>query len=542
MRKRVIASILGGLVVVALVLASCGPGQTSPTSKTSSSEPKYGGTFRYGYASQPLHLDPHMSTDHVSAHVWRLAGSGIMKYRLSDYMLQPDIAESWETKDPTTLVFHLRKGVKFLNKPPVNGRECTSEDVKYTIERMATPKPDFPWNANFGTVTSIETPDKYTVVIKIKEPRASFFTTLADRYVTIIPKEVIDKYGDAKKPEAVLGTGPFILEKFDVASGGTFVKNPDYFLKDRPYLEKVEFSIIPDWQTRKAAFIAGKIDNAFDNDFTARDADDIRKAVPDANILVQKDKAWGGGYFLSLNVQRKPWNDVRVRRAVFLAIDRQQMIQMISQGSGTIAGPMGTVNPWALPIDELSKMPGYRQPKDQDIAEAKRLLAEAGYPNGFEAVCNVNLQYQNKPPAEVIQAQLEKIGIKVKLNVMEWAAQKKAEKERNYDIQTEAYGYVQDPDGVLYTFFHSKGSRNYTGFSDPKFDELVERQMKAMNYNERVKLVHEASRYLIEQAPAAFTYNFWNYWALSSRIHNFEVGGSGYTSPMWTMMDAWSDN
>ena len=170
----------------------------------------------------------------------------------------PDLAEKWRYKTPTTLVFTLRRGVKFHPKPPVNGREVTAEDVKYSLERFAA-KSGF--RSRFDPVQSIEAVDRYTVRIALKEPFAPLLNHLANpMYTAILPKEAEEKFKDFNHPDSVIGTGPFILRSYEKGVRVVFERNPDYFVKGLPYLDRVVIEITPDRSARLSLLRAGKVE------------------------------------------------------------------------------------------------------------------------------------------------------------------------------------------------------------------------------------------------------------------------------------------
>ena len=175
-------------------------------------------------------------------------------------MVEPDLAERWEELDDTTYIFHLRQGVQWHNKPPVNGRELVAEDVKFTYDRFLAEK----GNGNrylLDSVDRIEVMDRYTVKFLLKEPFVSFISVLAYPTSTwIIAPEVVQHFGDLKKPETAIGTGPFLLERYEPNIKTVFKRNPHYFREGQPYVDGVEWLIIPDESTGLAMYRTGQID------------------------------------------------------------------------------------------------------------------------------------------------------------------------------------------------------------------------------------------------------------------------------------------
>ena len=199
-------------------------------------------------------IDPHLETWGAALQVVHQTYNALLKFNHDGTKILPDLAESWEQKDDVTYVFQLRQGVKFHNVPPVNGRELTSEDVKYSIERQMTDQPGKFQHAYFflGKLASIETPDKYTIVFKTKEPYAPFLNYIANPWTVIVAREVVEKHGDLQRH--AIGTGPFIMQEYRREQEAVFVKNPHYFKKGLPYLDEVRLQYVIDPAAATAAF------------------------------------------------------------------------------------------------------------------------------------------------------------------------------------------------------------------------------------------------------------------------------------------------
>jgi len=228
--------------------------------------PKRGGTFRLVLQSDPVTgFDPHQTISFVTMVPLSFAYSRLVKVKAGPsvkpmtYPIEPDLAESWTQPDDKTYVFKLKKGVRWHPKPPVNGRELTADDVKYTYERFLTIK----GNGNrpvLEYVDRIDVLDKYTVKFTLKEPNAWFLDLLASTSTWIVAKECVEKFGDLRKAESVVGTGPWMLERWEPNVKLVYVRNPHYFVPGLPYADGVEASIDPDPSSRLAAWLAGKVD------------------------------------------------------------------------------------------------------------------------------------------------------------------------------------------------------------------------------------------------------------------------------------------
>ena len=245
------------------------------------SKPKVGGTLVV--RSGPIRgIDPHFETWGTTLQVVHQAYNGLVKFTPDGTTIIPDLAESWQQTDDLTYVFHLHKGVRFHDVPPVSGRELTSADVKYSIERQMTDQPGKFQHAYFflGKLASIDTPDKYTVVFKTQEPYAPFMNYIANPWTVIVAREVVEKYGDLQKH--AIGTGPFIMKDYRRDQEATFVKNPHYFKPGLPYLDEVRLQYVIDPAAATAAFRGQQTDISAMLEFA--DVDSIKASNPGVRI------------------------------------------------------------------------------------------------------------------------------------------------------------------------------------------------------------------------------------------------------------------
>src|SRR6267142_1762383 len=227
--------------------------------------PKRGGILHVrGW--DPVHFDPHLTRAFMTHTALSFVYSKLLRHKVGPdvrpgmFIVEPDLAERWEEPDDTTYIFHLRKGVKWHNKPPVSGRELVAEDVKFTYDRFLTEK----GNGNrylLDDVDRIEVVDRYTVKFVLKEPFVWLINVLAYPLSTwIVAPEVAQQYGDLKKVDTAIGTGPFILERYEPNVKSVFKRNPDYFVKDLPWVDGVEWLVLDDPSTGLAMYRTGKID------------------------------------------------------------------------------------------------------------------------------------------------------------------------------------------------------------------------------------------------------------------------------------------
>ena len=228
-------------------------------------QPKRGGILRVrGY--DPVHFDHHLTNNARTNTTLSFIHSTLLRYKVGPeimpgtFIVEPHLAESWDEPDDLTYVFHLRQGVKWHNKPPLNGRELVADDVKFTFERFLSEKANV-LRETLEPVDRVEVVDRYTVKFVLKEPFVWLPHRLADSSgMWIIAPEVVERFGDLKKPESAMGTGPFLLERYEPNVKTVFKRNPDYFLTGQPYVDGVEWRVIDDESTGLAMYRTGQID------------------------------------------------------------------------------------------------------------------------------------------------------------------------------------------------------------------------------------------------------------------------------------------
>jgi len=419
------------------------------------------------------------------------------------FPLEGDLAESWSQPNETTYVFKLRRGVRWHNKPPVNGRELTAEDVKYTIERFMTVK----GNANaymLRAVDRVDTPDKYTVKLTLKEPNAWFLDILASPMaVAIVAREAVEKFGDLKKPEAVIGTGPWMLDGYRPNVGYTFVRHPAYFVPGLPYIDRVDVTVDEDNASRIASFLAGKYDLGWENPGIINRTDwvqikdSLRQKRPN---LKTAEFAANVMSHISMRTDQKPFSDVRVRQAMSYAIDRQGILDATAEGVG-IFNPPGVpaaLKEWSLPVAQLGEGAKYYK---YDPKEAKRLLAAAGYPSGFPATMCFTTYGSTilVDSMELVVKQLKDVGIDTKVDQKEYGAYAASCLIGKFDSMT--YGPQTpflDPDNFINQYVPGE-PKNQSQINDPVATDLIVRQRRTFDPTKRREVIHELQRHLAKQ-------------------------------------------
>src|SRR5262245_9175399 len=389
----------------------------------SAQTPKRGGVFRFpGF--DPPNFDPHQNVHWWTFIYLSLTHSGLVGHKAGPSVtpgtlpIEGDLAESWEQPSETTYIFRLRRGVRWHPKPPVNGRELTAEDVVFTFQRALTVLGN-PLRATFEEIDKVEALDRYTVRFTMKEPFAWFLDSAA--LAAILPREAADKEGMFKRPEPVIGAGPWMLEGYEPNLRLSFVRNPTYFRPGLPYADGIEVRIDTDPASKLAAWLSGQYDFApeLQMTFQRSDLETVQRRKPNLPMV---EFIWLVSTFGIPRLEEDPLRDVRVRRALHLAVDGKQVIETNPFGFGH-----GAPNPavpaamreWSIPIDQLP--PEGRRLYEPDLAEAKRLLAQAGHGGGLRIPVESTASWG---PAfvDIVQsvlAQWKKAGVETDLKLKE---------------------------------------------------------------------------------------------------------------------------
>ena len=496
-RRRFLAIGTGGLAAAA-----------TWSSHALAQTPKRGGTLTLR-TWDPPHFD------HILAHAYKthvvisFTHSRLLKHKAGPGVkpgslpIENDLAESWQQTSDTTYVFKLKKGVRFHNKPPVNGRELTAEDVRYTFERILNDKGSVNVSM-FRAITQVEALDRYTVRFTLKEPFAWFLDMIANPMAgAIIARECVEKFGDLKKPEAVVGTGPWMLDTYKPNVSMSLVRNPSYFVAGLPYIDRVEMLVDEDNASRIAAFLGGKYDLGWEFPGTinrtdwVQIADTLKKRRPNLKTAEYASNVMNT---IDMRTDKPPFNDARVRQAISLAVDRQGMIDATLEGQGAVNGPLpAALSEWALPIAELGEGARYYK---HDPAEAKRLLAAAGFPNGLPAsVCFST--YGSTVLVDTMQLllkDLKAVGIDAKLDQKEYGAYQATCRVGKFDSMV--FGPLTpflEPDSFLFGQYYTNEPRNRSHVNDPALDDLLVKQRRTADAKARRQVLNQIERHLAKQ-------------------------------------------
>ena len=382
--------------------------------------PRRGGVLLSAIAADAPSLDPHQEETFATLHLVAPCYSTLLQIDPYHYpRIIGDVATEWSiTPDGLTYTFKLRPGIRFHDGSPL-----TAADVKATYEKIVFPPAgvrSVRRNA-YAAVTSIEAPDASTIVLRLKHPSASLLANLASPWNVIYPKKHLDRDPNYFKTN-IVGSGPFKFKSY--TRGATFEgeRNPDYFIKDRPYLDGYKFFIATETSARAAAIRSGRAYIEF-RTLPLSEVEAIRKQLGD-KIVVQ-DTAATGIFGIAVNQTIKPFKDERVRRALTLGLDRYTASRVLYPIASLkdVGGLMRPGTEWAMSDAELQKFPGFGKDMDKNRAEARRLLAEAGYPNGLKAVLkNRNVRVPYVDFGTFVIQEWRKIGVEVEHRPLETAS------------------------------------------------------------------------------------------------------------------------
>ncbi len=450
----------------------------------STKPPKRGGTLTRASQWDPPGIDPRMTQSVGLFQFAGLTSSRLIRYAFpdeasatTDFTLKGDLAESWQsTADARVWTFKLRQGVKWQNVPPLNGRELVAADVKYCYEQYAK---EGVQSFTFQEIEGMESPDKHTLRIHLKTPNTLFPQNVAESVTVIFSREVLEEDGDLKK--RLIGTGPYILKEHTRKVRVVLQRNPDYYDKGRTYLDEYVILSTPDTATRVAAFRTGQSD--FLSLASLSEVDVVRRTNP--NAIVQTYKNVLTPFGISLAQDRPPFNDVRVRRAVSMAIDRQKQVDTIYEGHGILG--------WGVPYVYYQDTP----PTAKDLGpwwqyrpeEAKRLLAEAGHGKGFETTLFYYEYFpQMTSQVQVVQQDLKKnLNIDVKITKLDYTTYYGRYVDSKWDGMAWGFqsGHAVGLDERTYMYMHSKSTKNFFRVNDPVIDELTTKLRRTPDRSEQ---------------------------------------------------------
>ena len=502
----------------------------------SAQTPHRGGTLVFGVEAEPPNFDCHQGNTYVILDLVSPIYSLLLRFDPADMdRFQPDLATSWDvSQDGLTYTFHLRSGVKFHDGSPFS-----AADVQASFDRIRLAPGGIvsQHKAAFDAVDSVEAADPTTVVFHLKHPDAGLLANIASPWSCIYSAAKLKE--DQHFPERhLLGTGPFQAGENVAGSYFTGKRFDGYFMPGRPYLDGYRAEFVSG-----AAMINGLAGGRLMAQFrgiSPADRDRIRSSRGDQVKFLESD-GWVLLFQITFNTRRPPFNDVRVRRALSLAVDRWGSSAGISRVS--FLGPVSDYEPagsiWALPKDTLVKYPGFGTDITASRKEAQRLLAEAGVPNlKFRLLNRSQLIPYNEFGVFLID-QWRRIGLNVQQDMVETGPWQNARNSGDYDVMVEAMSeHSADPSVLLVHFLSADRSPiNYSGSIDRTVDDLFEQQQRALDPAKRREIVHALTEHMLEES--VFAPVFWSkrIIPLASNVHGWDITPSHFVGQ--DLRDVW---
>jgi len=563
-KRKIIWLLVSCLMALSLVLASCG-GEEEEEEVTVPEEeeevivpteeeeevvappgkewwdrwgvPEYGGTFTHT-GGEKANWDPHYD-GWVELCYETLACQNFydVDHKILDFKtrftplkyMTGRLAESWEVPDNyETYIFHIRQGIHFHDIPPVNGRELDAYDIEYNFHRIlgigsGFTEPSMYAARIFLEVESVEATDQWTVVFKAKAPSLRQFRQLLDNhyYGSILPKEAIELYGDLNDWKRVIGTGPYMLVDYVDGASMTSVRNPDYWGYDEhfpenqlPYIDTIKMLIIPDASTARAALRTGKID--YMEMVGWEHMENLLETNPDLQV---EQLPWGGAG-IWMQHDKKPWSDVRVRRAIQMSIDLET-IAATHYGGYVDPTPPGIIG-----------VPGYSTPYEewpQEVKDsyaynpegARQLLAEAGYPDGFKCTLAAT-PFQDIDLAQILQFYFADIGVDMEINLMEgpvWYPYIIAGKSPMTMQIGHMYVFPPVEGALVLTPLHLMAPVH--NINDPVYNDLYKGMAETFDEDEQARLCAEADMYATANHFITVILEDWRYTMFQPWIKNY---------------------
>lgn len=522
--------------ILLALLAACGSNNAPPANLDAAFPPESGGTMVDAMSGEPSGLIPMIAGESAASAVASHIFNSLLKYD-RNLELEGELAKSWDVSpDQRTITFHLKPDLKWAD-----GQALTSEDVLFTWKLVTDDKTRTPYGADYKLVEKAEAPDALTFKVTYGQPYAPALDSWAG--LQVLPKHLLQGQDINNTPFArnPIGSSYYKLDEWKNGERISLVRN-DHSVLGPPRIDRLVSRFIPDPASQFLELMADNIDVMNLNPIQyAR----IVPARPQLNKRIALYKELGNGYtYLGFNLKHAPFDDIRVRRAINYAIDKQELIDGVLLGLGEpIAAPYKPGTRWVNP---------QLKPYPYDPNKAKQLLKEAGFedhdgdgildrdgkPLSFEILTNQNKQREMS--AVLIQRRLKEIGIDVKIRVLEWASfLGRYIKTGDFDVVVLGWSLSLDPD--QFSIWHSSqnkpGQFNFINYNNPQVDKLLEQGRLELDPDKRMKIYHEFSRLLLEDSPVVYLFEGYGLPAISKRIRGIDnpapPAGIGWNSEQW---------
>lgn len=499
------------LCIVLISACSTQQTQTSNDGGNSSGKAENGGTLKVVRLSDATKLDPHFITDIPSAN--------IIYQKVYETLVEPDknmeikplLAKEWKVIDDTTWEFKLEEGVKFHDGTPFN-----ADAVKVTFDRLLDPATASPQREKFTMIKEVKVVDDYTVQLLLEYPYAPLLSILASSEGSIMSPKALKE-----KPESLsthpVGTGPFVFKSWKTGQEISLKKNDSYWGK-KPNIDGVVFKVVPEDATRLAMIETGE---AHINDQVP--VTELDRIEASDSIGLQRNDGLAVEY-VGFNTKKKPLDDVKVRKAISHAIEREAIIKGVYNDVGSLAN--AAMSPMVFGYSENVK------PYEYDLNEAKKLLKEAGYDKGLKLKLLTSDRKERINMAEVIQSQLKGIGVDVDIQVMEYGAYLDTIDKAEHDLFIGGWGNATgDGDYNQYNLFHSASQGppgNHFYYSNPEVDEKIEEARRETDSEKRKQIYEEVMKIELDDAVYVPIRNYEHMAAYSKNVSDFWINAANY--------------
>ncbi|MCE2502256.1 MAG: ABC transporter substrate-binding protein [Dehalococcoidia bacterium] len=501
---------------------------------------KSGGVVPMQKHAAPRRIDPHPSGSGIDMSEATLLYNGLVKYNdIGDVkQIVGDLATHWDVSDDgLTYTFIIPEGVQWTDGTPL-----TAADVVFSLDRMVQEGESRPRAGALRTYyASSEAIDPQSVAVNLKFPAAAFLPALGIDYMKVVPKHVVEAGTEIGDVAPQVGSGPYEMVEYRKGDLIEYKRNENYFKDGLPLLDGIIKYVITDKGRTKAGFETKQLLMATVG-FTGMNVQDylnLQESAGDHLTVHFMNDFLAIG--LMLNTTIPPYDNPKVRRALFLAVDRQAQVSAFGFGKGSIHGPLPSWLWFGMPEAELLEVPGFRQTADgkkdpQDIEMAKQLLAEAGYPDGFDATITVRQTGIYADQAALLKDQFREIGIDITTRPMESTAGIAAFLALDFEMGIQGTGFAfHDPDQILAGLYLPRGARNYPGWEHPKITELYDQQARATDQTKRGEIISEIEQILLYEDNHWVGLLWDNFgWPVSKQIQDFYVPSTvASTGMMW---------
>jgi peptide/nickel transport system substrate-binding protein len=490
---------------------------TGGTAALAAEKPDRGGTIVWAVHESMPDFDIHYESSYIAAQPIGPLYNGLVTQDVyHNGKIVGDLAERWQiSEDGKRITFFLRKGVKFHD-----GADFTCADAQYSLDKLADRQ-----RANPTFVGVLEPvyersscTDDVTLVLDLKRPSAAIMTLLSGAHAAMMKKGIAEAV-DRKDTKFLVGTGPFKFKSYTPGVDFQAERNPNYWKPGLPHIDGYRAVVMADLTKIFASFRARQLTmTGIGRHLERPEAEILRRDFPDAVVAIGPRATWDN---FVMNVSKPPFNNVRVRKAVALATDREKMIEIAVEGWGVQGGYIGPHTPYGLPPEELQQYPQFGADMDKRQAEAKRLLAEAGYAKGLD----VQLMLRRGPLYErgalSRQDDLKKVGINLKIDLVDTATILDRQKKGDFEVYTAPAAVQFDDPDQYYARFTCQAVSNYGKYCNPEFDQLFAEQSRTFDEEKRAEITRKMERILLEDIPDDRGY-YWKssmgYW---NRVKNW---------------------